>query len=216
MAALRKAVEASGGEVHKFDAPKARELPSRLVEEARRRGFELEPAAARVLIDRMGEGTLRLRTELDRLALWAEPGDTVTAGDLEAMIADTSEEAAWTLSDALVARDPQAAVKAAERLLSQGESVTALVYQAAKRLREAHGALSAIEAGAPQKEVESSLRMHPYAAKMLLRKVRATSPGALRAATCAVADLEWWSRGGADYPDDVALTLSVRRAVNAG
>jgi hypothetical protein len=31
-----------------------------------------------------------------------------------------------------------------------------------------------------------------------------------------VADLEWWSRGGSEYPDDVALTLAVLRAAGAG
>jgi DNA polymerase III delta subunit len=128
------------------------------------------------------------------------------------MVADTSEEAAWTLSDALVARDPAAGLRAAERLAAQGEAVTPLVYQAARRLREAHVALSALEAGASSKQVESGLRMHPYAAKMLIRRVRGGSVGDLRAATCAVADLEWWTRGGSDYPDDVALTIAVRRA----
>ena len=32
----------------------------------------------------------------------------------------------------------------------------------------------------------------------------------------AVEDLEWWTRGGSDYPDGVALTLAVRRAAGAG
>jgi DNA polymerase-3 subunit delta len=216
ISALRKAIEAGGGEVLEFDAPRARDLPSLLVKEARQRGFVLEPEAARALVDRMGESTLRLMSELDRLALWAAPEGTVTASDLQAMVVDTSEEAAWTLSDALVARDAQGAARAAERLLSQGEGVTPLVYQAAKRLREAHGALCALETGMAPKDVERSLRMHPYAAKMLLRRLRNTSPGELRAATCAVADLEWWTRGGSDYPDDVALTLAVDRAVGAG
>ena len=57
--------------------------------------------------------------------------------------------------------------------------------------------------------------MHPYAAKMLVQRVRNTNRGALRAATCAVADLEWWTRGGSDYPDDVALALAVARAAGA-
>lgn len=37
----------------------------------------------------------------------------------------------------------------------------------------------------------------------------------LRGATEALADLELWTRGGADYPDDVALTLALRRAAGA-
>jgi hypothetical protein len=54
--------------------------------------------------------------------------------------------------------------------------------------------------------------MHPYAAKLLVRKVRGLDQRDLRAATCAIADLEWWTRGGSDYPEHVALALAVARA----
>jgi DNA polymerase-3 subunit delta len=213
---LAEAVEAGGGAVLRYQAPRARELPARLVAEAKKRGFRLEPDAARLLVDRLGNSTIRLANELDRLQVWAADEDGVTVTDLEAMVADTSEEAGWALSDAIVARDAGAALRAAERLTAQGESVTPLVYQAARRLREAHGALLQLEAGGSQKQVEAGLRMHPYAAKMLIRRLRETSPGELRAATCAIADLEWWTRGGSEYPDDVALALAVRRATGAG
>ncbi|HLM30152.1 MAG TPA: DNA polymerase III subunit delta [Solirubrobacterales bacterium] len=213
--ALAETIEAAGGQVLSYAAPKARDLPRWLVEEAGRRGFELDVDAARLLVERLGEGTVRLATELDRLAIWAEPGGRVTGPDLEAMVADTSEEVAWALSDGIVERDPAKALAAAERLAEQGEGVTALIYQAAKRLREANAALELLAAGRSQKEVEAALPMHPYAAKMLLRRLGDRSPTELRAATCAVADLEWWTRGGADYPERVALTLAVRRAAGA-
>ena len=59
--------------------------------------------------------------------------------------------------------------------------------------------------------------MHPYAAKMLIRRLRgASARGSPRRPSCAIADLEWWTRGGSEYPDDVALTLAVRRAAGAG
>jgi DNA polymerase III delta subunit len=209
---LAEAVEAAGGELLTYRAPRARELPARLVDQARQRGLRLEPEAARLLVERMGENTLRLSHELDRLALWAGVEGEVTASDLEAMVADTSEEAAWALSDAVIAHDPGAALDAAERLLVQGEAVTPLVYQAARRLRDANAAIARLDAGLSEKQVEAGLSMHPYAAKMLIRRLRGSSSAELRAATCAIADLEWWTRGGSDYPDDVALTLSVRRA----
>jgi DNA polymerase-3 subunit delta len=212
---IAEAVEAAGGEVRRYEAPRARSLPGRLVADAERRGFRLEPDAAQLLVERLGESTVRLATELDRLALWAREGGTVGAEDLEAMVADTSEEAVWALSDALVDRDRAAAAAAAARLTAQGEAVTPLIYQAAKRLREARLALAGIEAGRSDKELQSSLPMHPYAAKMLVKRVRGTDRAALRAATCAVADLEWWTRGGSDYPDDMALALAVARAVRS-
>jgi len=212
---LAAAVTGAGGEVLEFEAPKGGRIAAWLSAEARRRGFELEPEAARLLAERLGDSTVRLATELDRLALWAEPGGRVRAEDLESMIADTSEEVAWALSDAIVDRDPAAALAAAERLADQGEAVTPLVYQAAKRLREANAALERLELGRPPAEVAASLSMHPYAAKLLVQRVGGRSPRELRAATCAIADLEWWTRGGSDHPERVALTLGVRRAAGA-
>lgn len=213
--ALADAVRKAGGEVLEFAAPKARQLPAWLVAEAGRRGFSLDADAARLLVERMGEGTVRLTTELDRLAVWAGDGGRVECDDLEAMVADTSEEASWTLADSLLDRSPAGALASAERLTGQGEALTPMIYTAAKRLREAHRALGELERGRSPKEVEAGMPMHPYAAKMLLRRVQGGSLDELRAATCAIADLEWWTRGGSDYPDDVALTLALRRAAGA-
>lgn len=209
---LAEAVRKAGGQALAYEAPRARDLPAWLVAEGTRRGLELDREAAGLLVERMGESTVRLSHELDRLALWAGGPRRIARADLAAMVADTSEEAAWTLSDALVDGDAAGALLAAERLVGQGESVTGLVYQAAKRLRAAHAALGAIEAGRSPKQVESDLGMHPYAAKMLIRRARSASIEDLRRATCAIADLEWWTRGGSDYPEALALTLAVRRA----
>lgn len=212
-AKLVAAVEKAGGEVLIFEAPNARQMPSRLVEDARKRGYELEPAAARVLVDRLGTDPIRLGNELDRLALWVEADDPrVTYDDLTEMIHDTSEEVNWTLSDAMVSGRADDALSAADRLIAQGESPTSLVYAAAKRLREAHQAVVQLEAGRPAAEVEKSLSMHPFAAKKLVQRVRGTSPTDLRRALAAMADLEYWTRGGSDYDNDVALALAVRKA----
>ncbi len=210
--ALLDAVAKANGEVRRCDAPKARDLPLKLRADAERRGFRLSVDAAALLVERLGSSTMRLSTELDRLALWAGDGGEVNIDDLEAMIADTSEEVMWTLSDAIVDRDRAAAAAAAARLTEQGESVTPLVYQMAKRLREARLALSGLDAGHSPRDLEASLPMHPYAAKLLLRRLKGATSTSLRVSTCAVADLEWWTRGGSDYPQDVALALAVARA----
>ncbi len=212
---LSEAVEGAGGEVRSYEAPRARDLPAHLVRDAQRRGFRLELEAARMLVDRMGESTTRLATELDRLATWAGQGGLVEADDLAAMVADTSEEVVWALSDALVDRNRNGALATAARLLDQGEAVTPLVYQAAKRLREARLALAGLDSGRSERELEASLPMHPYAAKMLLRRVKGADSTELRRATCAVADLEWWTRGGSDYPEDVALAFAVAKATGS-
>jgi DNA polymerase-3 subunit delta len=177
-AKLVKAVKAAKGEVHQFEAPSARQMPRTLIGEAQRRGLRLDPDAARMLVDRMGASPVRLGHELDRLALWAGDGGEVTAADLDAMIADTSEAIVWSLADALQAQDPAAALEIAERLIAQGENVTGMIYALASRMRRSRGR-------------------------------------DMSEATAALADLEVWCRGGADYGDELALTLALRRATGA-
>jgi DNA polymerase III subunit delta len=212
---LLKAVKAAKGEIHHFEAPKARELPRQLTADAQQLGFRLDGRAARMLVDRMGASPIRLRNELERLALWAGPGGEVGPEDLEEMIADTSEAAVWSLSDALLEGDEAKAQQIAEQLIDQGENVTGLVYGLASRLRQACAAAAQLEEGIPPREVESSLKMHPYAAKLLVGRVRDADLADLRRATEALAELELWCRGGADYGDALAFTLAIRRMAGA-
>ena len=211
-AKIAKAVEAAGGEVRTFEVPRARDLPRALVNEAASLGFRLESDAARLLVTRLGQSRRRLSSEIERLALWAGEDGEVTLEDLETMVVDASETAAWALSDALLERDREGAQRIAERLIGQGESVTGLIYSLASRLRKAHEALTLIEAGTPARAVEGKLGMHPYAAKQLVRRLDGVSLADVRAATEAVADLERWCRGDADYGDELALTLTLNRA----
>ncbi len=211
-AKLVKAVKAANGEIHLFEAPKARDMPRLLVADAERLGFRLDPAAARMLVDRMGANPQRLHNELERLALWAGEGGTVGADDLGAMIADTSEAVVWALSDALLERDAAAALRISERLISQGENVTGLIYGLASRLRKACAAAAALSEGVPPSQIESTLGMHPYAAKQLVRRLQGVEVDELQEALIALADLEVWCRGGADYGDELALTLALRAA----
>jgi DNA polymerase-3 subunit delta len=214
-AKLLKAVKAASGEVHAFEAPKARDMPRALVADAQRLGFQLDSPAARLLVERMGAEPLRLHNELERLALWAGEGGQVSAADLEEMIADTSEAAVWTLSDAVIEGDARTALRVGEQLIEQGESVTGLIYGLASRLRSACAAAAMLEEGMPPRQVEGELKMHPYAAKQLVARLRETDLTNLRLATETLAQLERWCRGDADYGDDLALTLALRSATQA-
>jgi DNA polymerase-3 subunit delta len=212
-APLKKAVEAAGGELLLFEAPKEREMPKHLVADAKELRFDLAPDAARLLVDRLGARPVRLRTELERLALWAGENGHVGTEELDAMISDTSEEAIWSLADAVVEGDEGEVLRTAERLVGQGESLPRIIYSLAPRLRQALRAANELEAGRAPGDVAKGLSMHPYAAKMLVSKVKGRSPADLEASIRSLADLELWSRGGSDYEDGVALTVALRKAV---
>lgn len=214
-AKLGKAVEKAGGELLVFELPRERDMPKKLVADAKGMGFTLDLDAARLLVTRMGPRPLRLRNELERLALWCGKGGTVGVPELESIVSDTSEDAIWTLADALTEGDEAQTLRIAERLVAQGEALPRIIYTVAPRMRQALAASRQLEAGKPPKQVADGLSMHPYAAKMLVSKVRGRAPADLEGSVRALADLELWSRGGSDYTEDVALTLALRRAVGA-
>jgi DNA polymerase-3 subunit delta len=213
-AGIADAVKKAGGEALSFEAPSGQRLPGHLVEGARTRGFELSADAARLLISHLGDSLSRLGNELDRLALWAGPGGRVDAEDVDAMVADSSQTRDFALADAVVGGDRVTSFRIAERKLAEGESAGSTVYKAGSGLRRAHKALALLDSGVPPNQVERQLGLPPSLARSLMEAVRGTSLEAVREATIAMSDLEVWTRGGAEYPDELALDLALIAATD--
>ena len=144
-------------------------MPRVLVADAQRLGFRLEPAAARLLVERMGANPVRLR---QRARAAGAVGGRGGRGRRRRPRRDDRRHLRGGRLVALrrPARSatPPRALRIGERLIDQGENVTGLIYGLASRLRGACAAAGQLEEGIPPKQVESSLKMHPYAAKQLV------------------------------------------------
>ncbi len=126
---------------------------------------------------------------------------------------DTSEAAVWSLSDALLEGDAAAALRIGERLIGQGENVTGLIYGLASRLRSACAAAAQLEEGIPAQAGRVLAEDAPLRRQAAGRPTAGGRPRqTCGTATETLADLELWCRGGADYGDELALTLALRRA----
>jgi DNA polymerase III delta subunit len=211
---IAEAVNGVNGAVLSYEAPSRSQLPRHLVSGAASRGFELALDAAGLLVSHLGESLSRLENELDRLALWAGPTGRVDLEDLEEMVADTSELKGFALGDAVVGGDRRAALRTAERLVSQGSSVAGVVYPTATAVRRVHLALSLFDSGIPPNRIERELKVPPFIARQVIEAARGSSLDTMRDAAVALADLELWTRGGAEYPDDLALDLALIAATD--
>lgn len=211
-ATIRTAAEKAGGEILGFEAPPRSELPAHLIEGASRRGFELDPEAARFLVSHLGESLPRLENELDRLALWAGSGGRVEIEDLQEMVSDLTESSIFSLGDAVISQDLVLALTTAERLGQQGSGPNAVLYPTAAAVRRAHRALSLLEDGQPPKVVEKELGLPPFLVRKIVASVKGASLESIRSASIALSDLERWTRGAAEYPDELALDLALLAA----
>jgi DNA polymerase-3 subunit delta len=211
--ALVEAVEKAGGDVRAEITVKPWELPKWVVARAAEQGIEVHPSAAKALVQVVGDRQQRLLRETEKLALEVGPGVRIELEHVEAIAARSAERKVWTLADALLAGDGDAATRAYLGLREQGERIGGLLYAMVRRLRDALEVATRLEAGESAAEVRRSLRMPSRAAEQFLRDVQRTDAGRLRGAIELFADLELASRGGGHRPlteDTLALDAIVR------
>ncbi|MDQ6916097.1 MAG: hypothetical protein M3155_09860, partial [Actinomycetota bacterium] len=96
-------------------------------------------------------------------------------------------------------------------LRGQGERLTGLLFQIARRLRDAHDVADRLDAGEPVAQVRRGLRMPPKAAERFVANVQRTDRESLRTALAHLADLEVDSRGGRAVPEDTAALRMLMR-----
>jgi DNA polymerase-3 subunit delta len=215
-AKLHDAVRKAGGDISAEQSVKPWELPKWVIARARELGLELQPDAARALVQHVGERQQRLLRELEKLALGgggAGGSATIDATEIEALTAPSAERRAWSLADALVAGDVQAATAIYLTLRAQGERVPGLLYWMAQRVRMALDVAQAVEAGEPLAQIKRRLRMPSRAADRLIADARRSGADSLREALVQIADLELASRGGgsASVSEDTAALRTIER-----
>jgi DNA polymerase-3 subunit delta len=205
-AALHAAVRAAGGDVSAELAVKAWELPQWVISRAAELALKLDTTAAKALVQVVGTRQARLSRELEKISIECGPGATLDAEAVLDRVAPGSERKAWTLADALVARDIRGATRLFLELRAQGERVESLSYWMARRLREALAVALQLEAGVPQATIRAGLRMPPKAAQAFIADVSHTDAAQLRRALTSLAALELDTRGNSPLePDTLAL-----------
>jgi DNA polymerase-3 subunit delta len=212
---LHDAVRRAGGDIAAEQTVKPWELPKWVAARARDLGLEPDAGAAKALVARVGERQQRLLRELEKLALSLGPGSALATGELDELTASSAERRSWSLADALVARDGAAATRLYLELRAQGERLTGLLFQMARRVREALDVAERLEQGESAAQVRRGLRMPPKAAERFIADVQRTDRDALRRALEHLADLELDSRQMREGPQDTAALRTLLRVAAA-
>jgi DNA polymerase-3 subunit delta len=233
---LHAAVKRAGGQIVTQSSVKPWELAGWARGQAERLGLNLDAAAAKMLVEQVGERQQRLLRELEKLAIegGAAPQDgaaeragsptarrSVTVEEIESRAAHSTEWKAFAIADALVAGDVSGATRCYLHLREQGERLSGLTYMIAQRLREALVVALRLRAGASAAEVRRGLRMPPRAAERFVADVARSDPERFGRALCALAELELDTRGGAPLASSRAAfsgleeeTLALRALVS--
>jgi DNA polymerase-3 subunit delta len=213
---LHDAVKRAGGDISTEVTVKPWELPKWVIARARELGLQLEPDTARALIAHVGDRQQRLLRELEKLALYAGPGARVDATMVDELTAPSAEHRAWSLADAIVSGDGQAATRLYLTLRSQGERLPGLLYWMSQRVRTAHEIATALEAGEPASQIKRNLRMPTKAADRLIKDAGRAGSENLQRTIEQLAELELASRGGGSggAGEDTVALLAIQQVAS--
>jgi DNA polymerase-3 subunit delta len=207
--ALLDAVKGAGGDVVAEQTLKPRELPRWVQQQASRLQLELDKSAAQQLVAQVGERQQRLLRELEKLALEHGPGASIGLEEVQEEAAHSSERQVWSLVDAFMARDREAATRTFVQLRGQGESLARLVPLIARRIRDALQIAERLEAGESSGQIKASLKMGSWQADRRMAEARSADVDSLRRALEILADLELASRGGEELEDDTVALRAI-------
>lgn len=100
-------------------APKPSDVAAFVRRRATEAGRRIEPQAADLLVQWVGTDLARAAGEVEKLALYTEGRDAITADDVSAIVVATAGVNPFALTDALIAGDARAALEALEGTLTQ-------------------------------------------------------------------------------------------------
>lgn len=102
---------------------------------AGRHQAKLEKSAADALVEMMGDEVGMIDTEIAKLALYREPGQTIDEELVREVVAGWKGQTVWQITDAIAGGDAAEAIKQLDKLMGSGQKPIALLPQIAWSLR---------------------------------------------------------------------------------
>jgi DNA polymerase-3 subunit delta len=206
-APLAKAVAASG-EVLLWEVPK-RGLQRWVGEQFQVQGAKIEPEAARVLVELVGEDLYELAAEIDKLATWARE-ERVGVDDVERLVAARGDATNFALTDAWGSRDVAGVLLASESMLERSgdphsRTIPRLLGVLGNHVARIQECQSLEASGVTAKEAAVRLKRNPYYVGKLYAQARNFSPEELRDVTVRLADLDHALKGGSRLAPELEL-----------
>lgn len=143
-------------------------MPAFIRHRAEENGATFAPEAAALLVELVGQDLARLSTEVDKLSLAVEPGQTIDEATVLRVAAATASVDAFAVTQAVASRDPAAALTALQRALDDGDAPHALLSRIAWQVRTSLQAAEAMRRGASDADVRRTVKV----GRMDLRRLR--------------------------------------------
>ncbi|MDD6729316.1 MAG: DNA polymerase III subunit delta [Eggerthellaceae bacterium] len=175
--------------------PKRRDLPALVRSMAMAHGATITPSGANLLVDLVGENTVELDAQLQKLALAHRGEDPITDNEVASMVGRTSEAKPWEFVDAFCTRNIKKALAVESHL--GDKSVFGVFSMTITRIRELMIAQSLLERGSIG-QLPEILHVPSWRVKNHARWARAFTKQELHEALKSARDTEQAMKSGSD------------------
>ncbi|NOG53805.1 MAG: DNA polymerase III subunit delta [Planctomycetes bacterium] len=186
------------GQIVKCDSPSIARATSFVRQRcAKRYGCEISPAAAALLVERIGTSLSRLDAELARVSLMGEPGRDVDVAVIRENVGLSREEKAWEIQSVLLTGNPVAVVqKLRELMVVSRQDAVPIFWSIVDLIRKLRFAMALRQDGLTDAEIAKSLRLWGDAKNAILGATKRVRPGNLnQLMQDAIAAIERGRRG---------------------
>jgi DNA polymerase III subunit delta len=191
------------GKVLRYEVPKPSSLHTWVRAEFERLGVSADADAARALVELVGDDTVALAGEIEKLVAWAG-GESVGRREVEQLATPGREAAAWALTDAWGARDLPALLEACELALEKKEPFL-LAVGLATHVGRVRAAQALAEEGLGARDVAARLKMKEFPARKALQHAERYSRAELDSAVVRLAELDAAIKGASRLSGELEL-----------
>ncbi|MBU0700482.1 DNA polymerase III subunit delta [bacterium] len=132
---IEKKAGPGGCEVVNFYSLYESEVSIWIQQQVQRYKKKITPDAIQTLISKTGVGLFELKSEIEKLCLYAEKKERIEVFDVTEVTSESREVTIFELMDAIGLKKSQQAIKALDKLLSQKEEPIKILFMITKHLR---------------------------------------------------------------------------------
>ncbi|MCW2956319.1 MAG: polymerase subunit delta [Thermoleophilia bacterium] len=151
----------------------------------------IDPNDARAVKELDGNDLARLRTDIERIAIYAG-SDAVTVAMVDELATRVTDEKVWALGDAWARRDRTAFLRFVEQLLAQREHPVRLAGALGRHLRQVNDAHHLLQSMGPGLALDALVASgaNAWAAKKVVQQAQQVKTAQVDAALCRIALLD--------------------------
>jgi DNA polymerase-3 subunit delta len=195
------------GQVLSYDVPKPSNLHTWARRELERLGVNADADAARALVELVGDDTVALASEIEKLATWAG-SETVGVREVEQLATPGRDAAAWALTDAWGMRDLPGLLEACELALEKKEPFL-LAVSLATHVGRVRTAQAFAEKGMRTAEIAKRLKIKEFPARKALQHAERYSRAELDTALVRLAELDAAIKGASRLSSELELVRAL-------